>query len=213
MVLWSIQPLEEWDRLQTTKVLRGAEQFVWPEFLPAYQWLRQQMRQRICRPPDEATYPMWAWYQWRDSRRRKPDFRWIRHHELRPGSSVVRLELEVDASRVLLSDFVLWHCAINNWYLSSSRKDDLAFERERAARGFSSPLFPLPPDLQRRVTESWERIFDLDWYNRNWTNKLEDKTIQATLWEIRLDDVRRVDVCASGTAQARHAQTEQYCLS
>ena len=51
---------------------------------------------------------------------------------------------------------------------------------------------PLPDARYRRAIErSWERIFDIKWadHAHSIAEPPEKKSIQATLWEIRLEDV------------------------
>ena len=59
------------------------------------------------------------------------------------------------------------------------------------------PHEPLPSErLRRRLERSWERVFDLERiaesgypYNDVGQITMRDMQIQATLWEIRLEDV------------------------
>lgn len=41
----------------------------------------------------------------------------------------------------------------------------------------------------RPVVDSWERIFDLDWSGPDGSEPKEEKSIQATVWEIALEQV------------------------
>jgi hypothetical protein len=120
---------------------------------------------------------LWTWYQW-DGARKKPDLRCRGH--LSPGERAVRLELECSADQALLSDFSLWHYVLNYWYLPSSEAEGDVFESELADHGLSFyRQKPVPHDTYHRaIVESWDRVFDLG------------ETIQATLWQITIDQVR-----------------------
>ncbi len=108
----------------------------------------------------------------------------------------MRVEFQATNTEVLLSDFDLWHYVLNYWYLPESDNDEKAFEKKLARLGLSfykrDHQNPLPDVRYRRAIErSWERIFDIKWVDRahTITEPLEKKSIQATLWEIRLEDV------------------------
>lgn len=132
MQLWTIQPFSLWEELQRKKLLRTRLEHVTASWwgrdnLLSYNWLRQQMIERIGPPPEADVYPMWAYFQWHDAKHRRPDLRsvasWSRH-----GSKMVLLELKVEESRVLLSDYETWQYVLNDWYLPLSEKDGEAFE-------------------------------------------------------------------------------------
>lgn len=197
--LWSIQPQEAWEILETEGVYRAKRECVesfWPEFLNAYQWMIRQAEENGIHRPPSCIYPIWAWYRARGLKGDRPDLRETGH--LARGEKGVLLELEVERNRVLLSDFDLWHFVLNYWYLAADEADETLFEAEIEARGLN--FFrqkPLPdPDYHRRIEESWKRIFDLDWFHHEDSapehpNPAEAKRIQAILWEVRRDDVKR----------------------
>ncbi|HYF62043.1 MAG TPA: DUF3841 domain-containing protein [Herpetosiphonaceae bacterium] len=191
MRLWSIQPRVLWDTLQAEGSLSGNPAYVWPGFWAAYDWMMLQMRRRIGPPPQPATLPMWAWARWTAASPR-PDLRSRGH--LERGTAGVRMELEVDPARVLLSDFELWHYALNYWYLDATDQEEIYVEAALEARRLNpyrqEPL--ADEDWHLRILASWDRIFDLDGsaMKRGWPP--ERKSIQAVLWEIRRNDVRRV---------------------
>jgi len=83
---------------------------------------------------------------------------------------------------VLLSDFDLWHYVLNRWYLPqtpSEAKDEL----EDAARLRT-----------RRLTRSWRRIFDLDFYLEGVSVPRSERSIQATVWQVPLGAIRSARV-------------------
>jgi hypothetical protein len=67
MTLWSIQTDAAWRELRERSALAGRADRVFPEFLPAYQWMMRQMTQRL--PSYGGGYPVWVWL------RPKPDLR------------------------------------------------------------------------------------------------------------------------------------------
>jgi len=111
-----------------------------------------------------------------------------------------RLELECPSDRVLLSNFSLWHHVLNYWYLPSSEADGDVFESELASHDLS--FFhqkPVPHDTYHRtIVESWDRVFDLEWNEPGISEQKGEKSIQATMWQITLDQVQD---CQSFTAR------------
>jgi hypothetical protein len=198
MVIWSILTQQAWDDLKRRGRLRVARRHVTQEFLGPYAWMAKQMERRLRTPkPSTDALPIWAWYQWEGVDRRKPDLRAAGY--LTKGQQGVRVELEVADDRVLLSDFDLWHYVLNYWYLAESEKDDNLFEKKLASAGLSCQgcdhQHGLPNNRYRREIErSWDRIFDVSWVDRGYAiaSPPKKKSIQATLWELHLEDVVQV---------------------
>jgi hypothetical protein len=133
--LWTIHPVSVWNTLNKTGTLRVSSLHkLDSDWLPAYKWMTAQMQKRLPSSPKDIA-PIWSWLQWTNNRR-MPDLRAAGH--LEPGAKGVRLEIEVNPNRVLLSDFDLWHNVLNySWHE------------------------PLPPALHRREEKSWEDIFEV----------------------------------------------------
>jgi hypothetical protein len=192
MILWTIQGTKAWNIFRTTGILRTTSKPLDDYSFPAYQWMSEQTRMRLGSPPTHSTWPVWAWYQWQGEKRKKPDLR-SRWH-LPKGKRGVCIEFEIDENKVLLSDFRLWHYALNYWYLPKSESDGEKFEAtlERHHLSFFKTM-PLPePKFHQAIITSWQRIFDLDWVAKGLSEPKAEKSIQATLWEIRREQVRTV---------------------
>ena len=194
MVLWTIQSFDAWQTLLTAGILHCDAQFSKKEHIPAYRWMGVQMDQRLSanRPADHI-FPLWAWYQWNGEQKRKPDLRCSGH--LTPGQKGIRITCQISDEQVLLSDFLLWHYVLNGWYLPISKADsDALTARMNAERlsGHKDKLI-LEPGLKRVIRKSWERIFDLEWTGQDMAFPRKKKSIQAAFWELRLEQVTRVD--------------------
>lgn len=194
MILWTIQTLEAWKILNRDGGLRADPSRVEDYWRPAYQWMAAQMRQRLDCQPSESSLPIWAWFQWHGEHKRRPDLRSSAH--LPKGTRGVRIEFEANETQVLLSDFELWHYVLNYWYLPESEAEGEAFEAELAKVGLSYYASkPLPdPKYHERIERSWLRIFDLNWSCDGIASRKEDKSIQAALWELRMENIRKVQV-------------------
>lgn len=108
MKLYTVQGLAHWQASKVQGVLSGgiALHHVEPEWRTAYNWMRQQMKDKL--PYTSGDYPVWAW-PWGDYERFKPDERWGA-----VGEKMVVVGFEVPDERVLLSDFMAWHQVLNN---------------------------------------------------------------------------------------------------
>jgi len=179
--------------MQEVGYLRGHQEHVVDDWIPCYQWMRLQMQRRIKTPLYENTpfYPVWAWYQWQNDKKKKPDLRYSAH--LGKGKKGVLIEFQADPNNVLLSDFELWHYVLNYWYLSTSQGME-QFDGELKTNNLA--LYkqqPLPnEEFHLKIVHSWEKIFDLDWIDEEVVHDKKDKSIQGTLWEVSLAQVRSV---------------------
>lgn len=164
--LWTIQDAGAPDRLRRDAHLRADGRYVPPDYRPAYRWLVGELIARIGPPPRGVRYPIWAWTE-------RPDL--CQNAHAPAGRPSVLLHLEVAADRVALTDFLRWHAVLNNHYLTRSEAEWETTERA--------------PETDVRT--SWQRIFDLD-DSRDlaWEG---EPVAQACLWEVRPDDVRRVE--------------------
>ena len=139
------------------------------------------MKQRIGPPPEQVTYPVWALYQ-QDGKHRKPDLRRERWDVGCNGERFACLEIEIPDREVLLSDLDVWCIILNDGLLSDTEQEDRCLEAQYEA---------LSPSEKRRMKEkNWERVFDLSPLNTDWMRRGYD--IQATFWELRLEQVRDV---------------------
>ncbi len=183
--LWTIQNESGWNELNKNGVLIPKEEFVEPAFKAGYEWMKSQMSDRIGKPKSRTQFPVWAWYQYFDSNKRKPDLRKSGH--LPSGTLGYRIEIEKEQRDVLLSDFVLW-----NWplfyrdYIANSEKEAVEFERKLCGK-------ELTKMEENQIEKSWEKIFDMNFDLDYYTLPFAEKKIQATFWELRLNDIIKVD--------------------
>ncbi|MBK6351506.1 MAG: DUF3841 domain-containing protein [Steroidobacteraceae bacterium] len=173
MRAWTIQTPDVLAVLRSGQTWRARACNVPHDWTRAYQWMSGEMRARLGQPANAWQSPIWVWCQWRGATRAQPDLR-ARGH-LPTGTCGVRIELDLDDARLLLSDFELWHYVLNGWYLPTSLADEGPFNAR--------------PD-RRRIAASWKRVFDLDWLNRRNTAARSASSIQGVTWELRPGDVR-----------------------
>ena len=187
MTIWTIQPVATWNSLQLRKCLiarRPAR-----EWIESYGWMAHQMRRRL--PGTAGKWPWWGWCRWEGAARPRPDLRNGGH--LLRGTRGVRIKLDIAKPHVLLSDFDAWHAVLNRWFLSVSEEEDEAFEQELAASGTRTTR-PYPEPYHTRIVESWDRIFDLTAGDPDWRGEPTGRSVQATFWKLRLEEVKKVDL-------------------
>ncbi len=148
------------------------------------------MCERLGPPPSSACFPLWAWFQWEGTDRRRPDLRCAGH--LPPGEIGVLVEFHADASEALLSDFELWHYVLNYQYLPSTMEDSARFDAVLEALGSRTPseVAIRNRSFHSDLRESWTRIFDMHWSQPDIASHFTQKAIQATLWSLSRDRVR-----------------------
>ena len=192
MKLWTIQTQRALQCLRKHGYLRGQRTFADRDFLAAYDWMAVQMRDRIGRPPStRVSIPIWAWQQYDGIHKKRPDLR--RSGHLPVGTRGYRIGFAVPENRVLLSDFELWHYALNYWYLASSESDAESFEKQYPNLRCSWSTPPTDQQINSAIKHSWRRMFDLDWHDPYVTGHKHEKSIQATLWQLDESWVTTVD--------------------
>lgn len=183
MRLWSMQPKEVYDIIMNTGEFfcnnEKCENL--PDFKEAYDWLVNQMDKRGIFHPEGITYPVWAWHSY-DWKNEKPPIAEIFNGM--HGEHVL-MEIELDDSDVLLSDYNDWHSVLNKWYNdNSTNKEEWEAEQEY----FDN----LPAKEKNKIMlESWERIFDMTLVNTEWRHKW--RYVQATFWKIKKENIKHVD--------------------
>lgn len=182
MILWTSQEEAVYNELLKTGVYRcDLNLSPMKDCRKQYDWLVRQMKQRIGPPPEQVTYPVWALYQ-QDGKHRKPDLRRERWEVGCDGERFACIEIEIPDRDVLLSDFDAWCIILSDFLISDTEQEDRCLEAQYEA---------LSPSEKRRMKEkNWERVFDLSPLNNGWARRGYE--IQATFWELRLEQVRDV---------------------
>ena len=184
MKLWTSQPVAFYEELMEKGInYCKHESWMCGEYLVAYRWMAEQMRERIGEPPlPEIKMPIWAWYQYTSKKKRKPPLSPC--NKTQEGKEMM-IELEVPDEEVLLSDFELWHGPLNGLLLDNDRRLRKLYEPY-----IHTEFEKRPPEVQQIIKESWVRIFDLNHRDRYYAPMArKNRSIQATLWLVKKEYV------------------------
>lgn len=167
MILWTIQTVSRYEELLQTGILRGREETLQdPDDGFFFRWMADQQKTRT--KAEGVTSPVWAWYAYRGRSRRKPDLRCGWH--LPTGAPGVRVEMSCPPEHVLLSQFEMWTHVLNGRFVPHG-EGDMEPVRLQEATGAA----------RRRIIESWNHIFDMEYGCCDFWGPLEERAIQATL--------------------------------
>jgi len=179
--VWTIQPVGVLVQLREDRVLHTDPGRIPKEFHHAYDWMRAQMGQRLAYY--DGHYPWWGWHTPR------PDLRQSAH--LPHATQGVRLQLQIDPTEVLLSDFDAWHSVLNRGYLALNVQEDEAWYQRFEAAILNQWPWPPPEPWYSGILTSWERVFDLEALATSEYWQSGPRYIQATFETLRLANVRQ----------------------
>ena len=196
MQLWTIQNIEWYNELRKNGIIYGARRHIatdWEFSLFGYHWLMNKMGKKIGKRPFAECFPIWAWFQYNDSQRRKPDLRSTGF--LPKGAKGVRVEINKDDKEVLLSDFMLWSFPFScHSFIGQNEHESVAFDEMLKCKGLDKVnIGKLPKDIRREIIKSWDRVLDMDFDDPYHTSSKGNKAIQATFWTLSLNEIAKVD--------------------
>ena len=185
MKLWTIQPEEVYEEINSMGVYHCEEEKSTMKLLELtneYNWLVEQMKKHIGLPPEGVSYPVWAWYKWSEDRK-MPDLRAERWCYGSKGDIYYRMEIEIPDDKVLLSDFDAWAWdVLNRWLISYTEQ-----EHDELHKLYDTLT---PREKRKMLVKNWERVLDITPLDNDWTKRGD--SIQATFWELRREDIRKV---------------------
>ena len=191
MVLWTLQPEAVYHAILNSGVYRcDFTKSHMNSFKAQYDWLADQMRQRIGSPPVNVDYPVWAWFA-REGRRKRPDLRRERWANGWKGDRFVSLEIEIPDNMVLLSDFDSWSLILLDGLLSETEQEGILLDEEYASLS--------DQEQQKYKSKNWERVFDLSELNNEWTTR--GSSIQATFWELKREQIKNARLFVSAAVR------------
>ena len=192
MKLWTIQPIEFYNRLIIDGEIHSSEKYAESDFNDAYKWIVKQMENRIGNRPNVNIYPIWAWYQYKNVKSKRPDLRTSGF--LPKGTKGVRIEFEKPETEILLSDFNLWHFVLNYWHIADNKKQESEFDeliKTSSLKFTDKEKYTLK--LKNILESSWNKIFDMNYDSVYTAEVFNRKKIQATFWTLKSTEIIKVD--------------------
>lgn len=196
MRLWTIQPVEVYDELKREKILHvdpkksdflnnseieKSHGALWT-FKDAYDWIVSMMVKHEINGRENTFYPWWAWHTYK-GKNKKPDLRTIGLGN--NGERSVCIELDIPDDEILLTSHTYWHDVLNDretWLIDVDESSYNDFETIWKIH-HDVLEYLSPSEYERYKKESWEKIINFAYL---------DDYIQATFWNLRLENVVRV---------------------
>lgn len=181
ITLYSYQMPKAVEKLKKDGVLRLTKkdrwrtlpyQFKMKGFHNAYKFIRDEMNERLDKKQYDDTFcPIWGWYiyEGKSLPRKELDS----HHK-----GQIRLKIEIDDSRVLLSDFDMFcYIAGCGYYFNLGKKQERLYEGK-----YGKPAKYYYPN--------WRFMFKLHRKKgHDYGFSYKEETVQGTFWELFLEDV------------------------
>ncbi len=187
MRLWTVQSYNVYEVLRNTGIYRCnsslSSLLEENEFVNAYKWISKKMKDHIGNPPDNVTFPVWAWYKV-DGQHRRPD---MRTFGMRVFEKSVLMEIEIPENQVLLSDFDYWHLVLNDTlYYKASSMENISNEEWDAETDKEDAYYSTLSleEKQAYKEKSWEKIFSIDTAHSDF--------VQATFWELKKEQIKKI---------------------
>ena len=180
MLVWSIRTPVEVEQLLNTGVLRTDTKKMDQDFLRDYNWMSQQLTQRVEVAPPDVTYPIWVWVHYYHTQKSRPDLRRLkRTWSSVKGKPFVLLTLDIPNELILMSSFDAWHAVLNNHPYTSKDEEYEYFEQVL-------PTLP-PEEAEQLKQQTWQRIFEFT----------SDECVQGVVWELRREWLIKVQYFTS----------------
>ena len=151
-----------------------------------YDWMTGEMKKKGILPENGEKYPIWAWAKCGSSIAPKKKKN-INH----TTQDKVKITFEKPDSEVLLSDYMAYSFLLSGHIVPNNKKEYTCFLNQMNRQGISledlkkfvrheeiNPHIPI-----NEIQKTWSRIFNLKSYVH-----------QACLWNIKLEDVQKVEV-------------------
>ncbi len=180
MILYTIQNEQKYKEFLETGILKAHDNIICfdhDDFKDSYRWMVSKMEELLPKSDIYCNFPLWSWFK-HDGK--KPDLR--KSSYLSKGEIGYLIKFEIDDNKVLLTDFDKWHLILNHSKEELQQKHTI-FEIEEC------------DDVEYYLNEGFvleNNLLKYDW-NKIILNKNSDiKYIQATIWYIKIDQVKKI---------------------
>lgn len=178
MKLWTMQPASLLNEIEKNGVFRCDESKSFNltkenSLKPQYNWLINQMEQKIGKRPDGVKFPIWAWHTW-EFKRQMPDPDSAAF--LKRDGDRVFLTIDIPEEKVVLTDFDAWQNVMTDGFVSAAT-NEREYDREAELLDTTDDT-----ELAKLIQKSWQNVFIVDKVDNEFLTR--GKYIQATFWEI-----------------------------
>ena len=157
VILFSPQTDPVWEAVLNEGTAYSRREYIYKKyeesagiFLAAYDAYIREAEKLVPRP-EPWTYPYWA-------------FASMQQVDLSGGGRVMKLSVPVD--QAVFFDAYDWYKVLRLSYIGDNDADEASFSQELQRRGIRDTsevvLKPFYPDLKKKVTDSWKKIFRHD---------------------------------------------------
>lgn len=200
MRVWTRISVEQFQMLQEMGKLTAdqANQIADSDDVLAYRWIGGELEKDVTRPED-CSYPVTVWYQAQGRKFVKG----VRKSA--EEAQEVLLTLDIPETDMKLFDGELFHYVEEGQYIPMDEADKARYETVLAHLGLKDDAEALEEACRQRrqdnvaeylwrmMQDSWNSIFDTKREDGYLFGENSKKTIQAALWQIRMDQVKRVE--------------------
>lgn len=162
------------------------------QFSFAYDWIKSEFikRTRAIELCNTDYFPVWTFYKYDGDNSNE--------HLDKYEDTAAQLTLQYCDEDVLLSDFDLWHCCLNTWFIASSEEADDEYEaflnehninRHELLNDEYVNNNKYAVEARRMMLKSWNKIFDINNENQYLYTYNKDKTIQGNIKSIMKKDI------------------------
>lgn len=145
-------------------------------FIDRYRYFVKMAEKRVPRP-DHVDFPIWCSISKRNC--------------LKPSEGELVYVVNVPKDQIIYFDGRKWDKVLNYLYIAKDEKDQADYDDLLNKHGIDTEHFIFNgkykrhfPFIEKKIENSWQRIFDIDEWN--------DYYVQANLWEIKEDWVKRI---------------------
>lgn len=127
--------------------------------LRSYDWMVSQMESKIGKRPKEGCMPIWAFYEYDAQKKKYIDDVTV---------DEVGIELLIREENVVLTDYMLWHCILNDLPIIPEDDEYYSFKEKALNCGF---FYKHDTDYKKNPLEfeecieykykSWQRVFNV----------------------------------------------------
>ena len=157
-----------------------------------YNWIVNKMKH--INNPYNASYPLWSWYSY--GKLKNP-----RKNTLLPffddNDQIVKITFNKEDKDLLLTDFIKYSFMLTNEYLPSSKEDYIYFNnlmKENNVTKEDLIKYVRKDKYERcREDENFNKINNLIKQSYDRILTLSSSYIQATIWDIKMNDVVSIE--------------------